>query len=647
MKSKLHLNAIIVMMAIFCFSSLSSFSQTYEIGETATAPTIDGTIEAEWDAMPKYLAVDPTTWTANFVEYLGLDDIHFTWSGMWDATNLYLLFEVTDDATETGDPSDSQGNYWWMSDNIEMVINDPGGSENTYKYRFAYGRDGEDLEEPDQPDISPNGFNFVTADVTGGYVIEAIVPWATLLCDTLDFSGYPAVGKTLNCNITAADLDIENGAAWDMLSGHVQWPVGWGSADITLVSAITTMDDTPPAAVANLAASGITFNSCNLSWDQAADADVVGYLIMANGGQLSYVADPATVTAAISGLEPETEYDFTIYAVDDQNISAESSAATITTGMEPVEKLYVIEKYEGSYPNAFDDLDFWDAVEAEDLNYVVGGSVDDELDLAANYKVAWDNLNLYMQVNVADQELENSFDSPTEGWKNDNAEYHFDMLNERDGTSTDESSGDDYQQDNFQYRTIPYLGGNQTGSSPAPDWTGITQNTFEYFGEGVTAIGYTMEINFPWAAINATSGENFRPDDKKKFGFDLKVSDQDPSSTGGSIAWCTYGFDNLHTDNSQYGQIELSGEGVGIKKLGSETLSLYPNPCSDFVIIEVPESFTGQFSIYDIAGKEILNHSMQNVSGQVLVNIEQIESGVYFASMSNGKTTLNSKLIVR
>ena len=44
------------------------------------------------------------------------------------------------------------------------------------------------------------------------------------------------------------------------------------------------------------------------------------------------------------------------------------------------------------------------------------------------------------------------------GWSNDNVEYHFDMGNERDGTSCEDVDGDKYLQDNFQYRAVPYKG---------------------------------------------------------------------------------------------------------------------------------------------------------------------------------------------
>ena len=61
----------------------------------------------------------------------------------------------------------------------------------------------------------------------------------------------------------------------------------------------------------------------------------------------------------------------------------------------------------------------------------------------------------------------------------------------------------------------------------------------------------------------------------------------------------------------------------------------------------IPENFTGNFTIYDIAGKEILNRSMHNINGSVLISVSEFDAGIYIASLSDGNSTVNSKLVIR
>jgi hypothetical protein len=65
------------------------------------------------------------------------------------------------------------------------------------------------------------------------------------------------------------------------LSGHVQWPWGWGKTDVKLV-ATATVDDTAPAALTGVSSANVTYNSADISWDASSDDDVVAYLILAN-----------------------------------------------------------------------------------------------------------------------------------------------------------------------------------------------------------------------------------------------------------------------------------------------------------------------------------------------------------------------------
>jgi endo-1,4-beta-xylanase len=96
-------------------------------------------------------------------------------------------------------------------------------------------------------------------------------------------------------------------------------------------------DTTPPSAPGNLAASGITSSSTNLSWTAATDnVGVTGYDILrapgASGGTFAVVGTSTSTSFADSGLSASTTYRYQVRARDAAaNVSALSNTVTVTT----------------------------------------------------------------------------------------------------------------------------------------------------------------------------------------------------------------------------------------------------------------------------------------------------------------------------
>jgi Zn-dependent metalloprotease/chitodextrinase len=89
-------------------------------------------------------------------------------------------------------------------------------------------------------------------------------------------------------------------------------------------------DTTPPSTPTNLAASGTTSSSTNLTWTASTDnVAVTGYNIY-NGSTL--VTTATTNSATVAGLTASTAYTFTVKAKDAAgNLSASSNAVNVTT----------------------------------------------------------------------------------------------------------------------------------------------------------------------------------------------------------------------------------------------------------------------------------------------------------------------------
>ena len=77
---------------------------------------------------------------------------------------------------------------------------------------------------------------------------------------------------------------------------------------------------------------------------------------------------------------------------------------------------------------------------------------------------------------------------------------------------------------------------------------------------------------------------------------------------------------------------------VGIKDIDSQSLSIFPNPASNFIQIKGIENTNDVNSIemYSIIGKKILSKEVSNVS-DLNVNIQNFEQGVYLVKLFDSK----------
>lgn len=77
--------------------------------------------------------------------------------------------------------------------------------------------------------------------------------------------------------------------------------------------------------------------------------------------------------------------------------------------------------------------------------------------------------------------------------------------------------------------------------------------------------------------------------------------------------------------------------------VAQEQLSVYPNPTSDFVNIDLPEGLaTERFYLRDFLGKEILTGELSN---SVTLDLENLPAGVYFITADFSGTSFTKKIV--
>jgi hypothetical protein len=203
-----------------------------------TTPIIDGVL-SEWSDVPattsQYRVFSSDGWD-------GTDDLDAVWRLAWDEQNLYLAAEVEDDVhvqTQTG-------NQIFRGDSLDIQIdtNPAAGARRvnpqTFQiifspgnfttlsptfFRFQGTASGAIVDAP------PAAIRVAAQKVTGGYLLEAAVPWSAL--DTT-----PREGLVLGVALNANDNDTPGTAVQEVMMSHVSArtlldPSTWGA--MTLV----------------------------------------------------------------------------------------------------------------------------------------------------------------------------------------------------------------------------------------------------------------------------------------------------------------------------------------------------------------------------------------------------------------------------
>lgn len=219
-------------------------AQLLLVPEATEAVTINGLIDpGEWDDAISNSSID------NLVDGTidGAEDLVGSVAFKWDSTNLYFLFQITDDIrsldSTDGNPliintfdDDSIEVYLDINNTKTGDLNEEAGR---YQYRFIPLEDGEIERFPDT--LSIEGFRFATTGDTS-YILEIAMPWATLNVEN------PTAGDTLGFEVALNDDDDGDGR-----DGQVFWnadqPDDWRDAskwgNIRLTASLKELNPDP------------------------------------------------------------------------------------------------------------------------------------------------------------------------------------------------------------------------------------------------------------------------------------------------------------------------------------------------------------------------------------------------------------------
>ena len=146
------------------------------IYRTNLAPVIDGVVDAVWTGAGQYNEANVIVGTA-----VPASDLSASYRALYDATNLYLMMQVTDETLVN-----DSGTSWYNDDGIEIFIDgdyshSASGYDGVNDFQLAVRwNDGNVVLAGANSAAVPAGATAAVAAVPGGYVVELRLPLAQI-----------------------------------------------------------------------------------------------------------------------------------------------------------------------------------------------------------------------------------------------------------------------------------------------------------------------------------------------------------------------------------------------------------------------------------------------------------------------------------
>ena len=253
-------------------------------------------------------------------------------------------------------------------------------------------------------------------------------------------------------------------------------------------------------------------------------------------------------------------------------------------------------------------------------NVLVGAGGNGSDNCSGSVQLLWDDNKIYALCTVTDDQLVHN---GGDVYEDDNVELYFDSNNSKGSSYDSDDVQFSFNYDSKTIATIP-SGYNTKGI----DFVVLPTNT-----------GYNVEASIPWSNIKCNDLKS-----DMLIGFEFMINDDDNGgSRDNKISWNATS-DNAWQSAFSFGTIKIVGEVDPSKRTAIEEelkqlASLYPNPASDFVIVD---GIDGEFNyeILDIAGKiQAAGTASRRIS------VAALPKGIYLVRIKDGILTRNLRFV--
>jgi beta-glucosidase len=223
----------------------------------------------------------------------------------------------------------------WMQSASQQPINDGDGKTPLFPYGFGltYTTGGTDTSPPSTPGM-PSATNVTSSG--------ANLSWAAST-DNFGVAGYDVV-RVQGTTETVLATSATNSAALTGLTPSTGYTVAVYARDAagnrstrsgTVTFTTTAGNVTPPTTPGTPVPSSITSSSVTLTWTPSTGGSGPPYsyqVVRVQAGTETVVATTSTTSATVTGLSPNTAYQFAVYGLDAAgNRSTRSGTANVTT----------------------------------------------------------------------------------------------------------------------------------------------------------------------------------------------------------------------------------------------------------------------------------------------------------------------------
>jgi tetratricopeptide (TPR) repeat protein len=243
---------------------------------------IDGTAEALWSEAREYKIGNVI-----YSPVSSDKDFSASYKTLWDADNLYVLVDVTDDSLK------NDSDEFWQDDAVEVFIdadNSKSGryDDNDFQFHFGWAETNPSMGES-QHDRT-DGVKFAIGRADAGYRVEIKFPWTTL-------GVKPSVGTKIGLDVHVND-DDDGGDRDTKLTWHGkqdnawQMPSALGIAELAGLVGWWKLDETSGRDVADASGNGNIGKILNGEprW-QASGGKIGGALLFDGKGDWVHVAN--------------------------------------------------------------------------------------------------------------------------------------------------------------------------------------------------------------------------------------------------------------------------------------------------------------------------------------------------------------------
>ena len=541
------------------------------------------------------------------------------------------------------------------------------------------GCDGSDTEAPSVP------ANLVASNVTQ---TSAALNW-TASNDNIGVTGYKIYQDGVNVLTVSSNSTTVNGLSGGITYAFTVSAIDAAGNESTTSNSVNVTtpntDTTPPSAPSVLVASNTTETSTDLSWDASTDnVGVTGYKIYQDGVNVLTVS---SISSTVNGLSGGITYAFTVSALDAAgNESTTSNSVNVTTpniDTTPpsapsvlVASNTTVTSTDLNWNVSTDDVAVTGYNIYQDgsvittssgvsttINGLIGGTTYSfyvtAFDAAGNESNASNSVNVTTNTTSSEVVIhEGYFESGWDGWQDG-------------GSDCARYSGSNSAEGDFSIRIRDNSNTSSAMTSPSFDISGYStiDIDFSFYPKSMennedfwvryydgnnwqTIATFTRGVDFNNNVFYATkvviSSSNYNFPSNAKFRFQCDASgnndhiyiDEVVIIADVNAASAFQDSETLLVNDIDIQILEgienssptvIDRVHVEIEDFSSAPISVYPNPASDLINIDLRsmDSDISQMKIFDVMGREVMNIISADGGGVIQQDISLLKNGLY------------------